>query len=336
MSKRASVAVCGAGYWGKNLVRHFRELGALKGLCDRRPELLSSFSSLYPDVRVTSSYDEILNDSSIDAVAVAVPSPSHYEFAKKALEAGKHVFVEKPIALDVRHAEDLCRLAKKKRLRLMVGHLLLYHPAVRKLKEILHSGELGETYYMYTQRLNLGQVRKDENALWSLAPHDISVILELFPKPPVSVSAHGFSYIQKARGIEDVIFMDFKFKDDKAAHIHLSWLDPHKVRRMTVVGSRKMVVFDDMEHTDKLKIFDKGVDLNGANEMASSMVLRVGEVHAPYVENVEPLRAECLHFLECVEKNMKPHSDGENGLAVLRILQAASKSLKADGRTVRL
>ncbi len=339
MTKKPFLAVCGAGYWGKNLVRHFRELGVLGALCDSNPATLKNYAALYPDFKVTTSFSDILKDSSITAVAIAVPTPQHYEYAKRALLAGKHVFVEKPIALKVAHARELCRLAKKMKRRLMVGHLLLYHPAVLKLKEIIRTKELGEIYYLYTQRLNLGQIRKDENALWSLAPHDISVILELFPKKPVSVSAYGDSYIQTSKGIEDVIFMNFKFADRKAAHIHLSWLDPHKVRRITLVGSKKMVVFDDMEQTDKIKIFDKGVDVSSAkadSRLASAMVLRVGEVHAPFVDNIEPLRAECLHFIECIEKNKEPHSNGENGLAVLEILQAASKSLRSGGKSVRL
>ena len=339
MVQKPFLAVCGAGYWGKNLVKCFRELGVLKGICDKRPETLKAYSQLYPDLKITASFDEILKDDSFTAVAIAVPTPQHFEYARRALLAKKHVFVEKPIALKVAHAEELCRLAKRVKRKLMVGHLLLYHPAVRKLKEIIQTKELGEVYYLYTQRLNLGQVRKDENALWSLAPHDISVILELFPKRPVSVSAYGHSYIQASRGIEDVIFMNFKFADAKAAHIHLSWLDPHKVRRITLVGSKKMVVFDDMEQTDKIKIFDKGVDRASAKEdarLASAMVLRVGEVHVPYLENIEPLKAECLHFVECIEKGKRPHSDGENGLQVLKILHAASRSLKANGKSIRL
>ncbi len=339
MTEKPFLAVCGAGYWGKNLVRHFHELGVLKGLCDKNPETLKEYSRLYPDFKITDSFEEILGDPSFVAIAIAVPTRHHYEFAKKALLAGKHVFVEKPIALEVAHARELCSIARKKKLKLMVGHLLLYHPAVRKLKEIIHTKELGEVYYLYTQRLNLGQVRKDENALWSLAPHDVSVILELFPKKPISVSAYGYSYIQTQKGIEDVIFMNFKFADGKAAHIHLSWLDPHKVRRITLVGSKKMVVFDDMQQTDKIKIFDKGVEHSSVEEdsrLASSMVLRVGEVHVPYISNIEPLRAECLHFIECIEKNKEPRSNGKNGLEVLKILHAASRSLTLGGKNVRL
>lgn len=339
MLNKPSVAVCGAGSWGKNLVKHFHELGVLKGISDKRTEVLQALSKLYPGVFSTPSYAEILKDPSIDSVAIAVSTPEHYSFAKKALLAGKNVFVEKPIALEVRHARELCRIARRKKLKLMVGHLLLYHPAIVKLKELIQNKELGEIYYLYTQRLNLGQVRKDENAMWSLAPHDISVLLELFPKKPISVSAHGQSYIQKKRGLEDVIFMNFKFPDGKAAHIHLSWLDPHKVRRITLVGSRKMVVFDDMVQTDKLRVFDKGVDAAGkkaGSPLVSSMALRLGEMHAPYLENVEPLKVECLHFIECVEKNKEPHSNGENGLEVLKILQAATQSLKAGGKSVLL
>jgi predicted dehydrogenase len=337
MSKKVSIGLCGVGYWGKNLAKHFHELGVLGGLCDRRPEVLRGFSDVYRSVPASRSYEDLLDNPAIDAVAVAVPTPEHYAFAKKALLAGKHVFVEKPIALKVAHAEELCRLAKKQKRHLMVGHLLLYHPAVLKLKEIIQRKELGDIYYLYTQRLNLGQVRKDENAMWSLAPHDISVLLYLFGRKPVSVSARGHSYIQKSRGIEDVIFMNFLFGDGRSAHIHLSWLDPHKVRRITLVGSRKMAVFDDMEQSDKLKVFDKGVDPAQANpSLVSSFVLRVGEVNAPYLENIEPLKAECAHFIDCIAHNRTPRSSGENGVEVLRILEAASRSLKRGGKDILL
>lgn len=337
MSKKVSVGLCGVGYWGKNLAKHFHELGVLGGLCDRRPDLLKSFADVYRSVPATKSYFELLKNPAIDAIAIAVPTPEHYAFAKQALLAGKHVFVEKPIALKVAHAEELVRLAKRQKRHLMVGHLLLYHPAVMKLREIIEKKELGDIFYLYTQRLNLGQVRKDENAMWSLAPHDISVLLYLFGKKPVSVSALGHSYIQKSRGIEDVIFMNFKFADGRSAHIHLSWLDPHKVRRITLVGSRRMAVFDDMEQSDKLKIFDKGVDPAKANSsLVSSFVLRVGEVHAPYLENIEPLKAECAHFIDCIGGRATPRSSGENGVEVLRILEAASRSLKLGGKGIKL
>ena len=336
MSK-ASIALCGIGNWGKNLVKHFHELGALGGLCDRRPEVLAALSKIYKGIACTTSYEEILKNPAINAVAIAVPTPDHYSFAKKALLAGKNVFVEKPIALKISHAQELCRVARRKKLKLMVGHLLLYHPAILKLKEIIQNRELGELYYLYTQRLNLGQVRKDENAMWSLAPHDISVLLHLFSSKPVSISAHGHSYIQKSRGIEDVIFINFRFADGRSAHIHLSWLDPHKVRRITLVGSKKMVVFDDMEQIDKLRVFDKGVDHTKTNpSLISSLVLRVGGVHVPFVENIEPLKAECAHFVSCIENNTEPRSNGKNGVEVLRILEAASKSLKLGGKNVRL
>jgi predicted dehydrogenase len=339
MSKKPSIAVCGIGQWGKNLARHFHELGALTVICDRRPELLKAAAGTYRAVRMESSFDALLEDASIDAVVVAAPTPEHYLLAKKALTAGKHVFVEKPLALQVEHARELCRLAKRAKRKLMVGHLLLYHPAVLKLKEMIRSKELGELYYLYTQRLNLGSVRKDENAMWSLAPHDISVLLELFPSKPISVSATGQSYIQRTKGIEDVIFMNFAFADGKSAHIHLSWLDPHKVRRITLVGSKKMVVFDDMEQTEKLRIFDKGVDIDKStadSALASAMVLRVGDVQVPYIDNIEPLRAECAHFIDCIANDKRPRSDGENGLEVLKVLAAASRSLKSGGKSVRL
>lgn len=333
------VVVCGLGNWGKNHARHFHELGALGGICDARPEVLKQYASVYRDAVMYGSFDQALKDDAVHALVLAVPTPQHYAFARRALEAGKHVFVEKPLALSVREAEHLCRIADKKHVRLMVGHLLLYHPALLKLKEVIDAGELGDLFYLYTQRLNLGQVRKDENAMWSLAPHDISVLLHLFGPKPKSVSAHGSSYIQRARGIEDVIFMNVTYADGRSAHIHLSWLDPHKVRKITLVGSEKMVVFDDMEQVDKLRMYDKGVDVPKSmndSKLASSMILRVGEVRTLFVPNVEPLKAECHHFLECIEKGLTPRSDGWNGVAVLRILEAATRSLKSGGRNIRL
>ncbi len=334
-----SVGVCGAGYWGRNHVRQFRELGALKAVCDKRPEVLKYFSSAYPDVKACASYPDLLRDSSIRSIVLAVPTPEHYRMAKQALLAGKHVFVEKPLALKVEHARELCRLAKTKRLKLMVGHLLLYHPAVCKLKEMVENNELGDLYYLYTQRLNLGQIRKDENVLWSLAPHDISVLIELFAESPVSVSASGQCFIQKKKKIEDVVFIELRFKRNRSAYLHLSWLDPHKVRRITLVGSKKMVVFDDMETTDKIKIYDRGVDESAnitASSLVSSMVLRLGDVHIPHLQNIEPLKAECRHFLDCLQKDIEPRSNGENGLKVLEIMNAASVSLRSGGRKIRL
>lgn len=334
------IAVCGVGYWGKNLAKHFHELGVLAGFCDKRPEALRVFQNLYPDAKFSSNCETLFQDSDIDAVAIALPTPEHYSFAKAALNAGKHVFVEKPIALKVKHAEDLCRIAALRKRKLMVGHLLLYHPAVRELKQIIHKKILGDTYYLYSQRLNLGQIRRDENALWSLAPHDISVILELFGKRIRWVSARGYTYIQKKQGIEDVIFMHFEFEDGKSAHIHLSWLDPHKVRRLTLVGSRKMVVFDDMETVDKVKLYDKGVDLPDGTPKDSAYIrsipVRTGEVRTIPVDNIEPLKAECAHFADCVHYGREPYSNGWSGLAVLRLLDLATRSLKSAGKKIRV
>lgn len=338
MTSRPLIAVCGAGFWGKNHIKHFRNLGVLEAICDARHEALESFRKTDPTIRTTRRFEDILKDDKINGVVIALPTPLHYEFAKKALLAHKHVFVEKPITLKLRHAEDLCRIAVQVKKRLMVGHLLLYHPAVAMLKELVKSKELGEVYYLYAQRLNLGQVRKDENALWSLAPHDISVILELFGKPKF-VQAQGSSYIQRHKGIEDVIFMHFRFQDGRTAHLHLSWLDPHKVRRITLVGSKKMVVFDDMEPANKIKIYDRGVDhkkSSDADPLTSSMALRFGEINMPIIETVEPLLRECQHFLNCVKKDSQPHSDGHNGLEVIRIMQAATLSIGRGGRSVRL
>ena len=252
-----NVAVVGAGYWGKNLVRNFATAKrcSLKYICDLDEKILASQKKNFPAVQTALRLEDVLG-SDVEAVVIAVDVPRHFEVAKKCLDAGKHVYVEKPLTLKVFESNILVELAEKKNLKLMVGHLLEYHPAVNYIKELINSGELGQPYYMYTQRVNLGIIRQNENAWWSLAPHDISVICYQLGSKPVSVSAWGQSYLQK--GIEDVVFASVKFEDGKMANIHCSWLDPHKIRKMTVVGSEKMVTFDDMEASEKIRIWDKG------------------------------------------------------------------------------
>ncbi|MGI9265292.1 MAG: Gfo/Idh/MocA family protein, partial [Gammaproteobacteria bacterium] len=256
------VAVVGAGGWGKNLVRNYFEIPDvnLRYVCDLNPDILQRVDQQYPGVRTTSSYDDLLRDPALDAVVIATTAPTHYSLSKAALLAGKDVYVEKPFVLEVEEAVELNMLADKHDRVLMVGHLLEYHPVVNKLKQMIEGGELGDIHYLYSQRLNLGTVREDENALWNFAPHDISSILYLLGKEPVDVAARGQSYLRN--GVEDVVFLTLNFADNSMANVQVSWLDPHKVRKLTVVGSSKMAVFDDLEASEKLKVYDKGAQFN--------------------------------------------------------------------------
>jgi predicted dehydrogenase len=330
------VAVVGTGAWGKNPVRNFSQIpGAeLACCCDSDEGKRKAIAQSYPGVATTANFDDILADASIGAVIIASSAVAHHPLAKSALEAGKHVYVEKPLALSAAHAEELVSLAEAKKLKLMVGHLLLYHPAVTYLKQLVDSGELGDVFYVYSQRVNLGKIRQDENALWSFAPHDISVILYLLDRLPESVSARGESYLQQ--GVEDVVFVNMKFPDRKMAQLQVSWLDPHKVRKITIVGSKKMVVFDDTESVEKLKIFDKGVSGVSYESYGDSLTIRFGDIKIPHVSMTEPLRAECKHFIDCILEDRQPLTDGADGVRVVRILEAAQKSMENEGAPVRL
>jgi len=331
-----NIGIVGAGYWGKNLIRTFDSIDTarLKYIADSRGDTLDRYAS-YSDVVRTPDYRDILEDDDVDAVVVSTPPVTHYVIAKEALDAGKHVLVEKPMTLDVGHARELVDIAEDRGLKLMVGHLLLYHPCVVTLKEKIDGGEIGDIYYMYSQRLNLGKVRSDENALQSFAPHDISVAMYLIGTTPVSVGAYGRSYLQE--DIEDVVFLNLLFPGGKTAHVHVSWLDPHKVRRTTVVGSRKMIVFDDMEPHEKIRVYDKGVDVSDDyGSYGEYLTLREGDIFIPAVKVSEPLRCECEHFVECIEHDRTPRSDGRNGLEVTRVLDAAQRSLKKGGVPIEL
>lgn len=322
------LGVMGAGDWGKNLIRNFHELPDcyLKKCSDLDKKRLDYIKTVYPNIQLTAKPEEIISDKEIEAVVICSSAISHYSLAKASLNAGKHVFVEKPMTLKSGEAEELVKISHDKKLILMVGHLLIYHPAVEKLKLLIDSGEIGEIYYLYSQRVNLGKVRSDENALWSFAPHDISVILYLLCKEPVKITASGQAYLQK--NIHDVVFVNMEFPDKKMAHIHLSWLDPHKIRRLTVVGSKKMVVFDDMEPIDKIKIYDRGVDKNLNYETyAEYLTLRLGEITIPTLKLTEPLKNECKHFLDCIKNKRNPLTDGTDGLRVVRVLESAQRSL---------
>ncbi len=336
MAETVGIAVLGTGDWGANLVRNFANLpGArLVAVHDSDPQRLKK-AAAHPGVRALASLDEVLAAPDVQGAVVAASAASHHALAKALLEAGKDVFVEKPLALRVEDAEELVRLARRQGRLLMVGHLLLYHPAVRYLKTLVERGELGDLRYIYSQRVNLGKVRRDENALWSFAPHDLSVILHLLGTAPVDVVARGSAFLQA--GVEDVVFLDLRFPDGRLAHVHVSWLDPHKLRKFTVVGSRKMAVFDDMEASEKIKLYDKGVDRVGeVVSYGDALTVRSGDILIPRISLQEPLRLECQHFVDCVRERRTPLTDGSGGLEVVRVLAAAQESLAQGGTPVSL
>jgi len=332
----ATLACIGVGGWGKNLVRTFHSLPdcQLLYLCDLNPERLEEIGRSYPEIQRTTSFEQVLKDKQVQGVAIATTASEHYHLAKEALLAKKHVYIEKPMTLKASDAEELVALAKNSKCKLMVGHLLIYHPAIVRLKQLIEQGELGEIYYLYSQRVNLGVIREDENALWSFAPHDLSVILYLLESFPTSVSVRGKAYLRE--GIEDVVFVNLTFSKERMAQLHLSWLDPHKIRMITVVGSKKMAVFDDMESSEKLKVYDKGIYRPFFATYGESLSLRFGDITIPHLEMVEPLTLECRHFIDCIQTNREPKTDGRQGLEVVRILEAAQASLEKEGASLKL
>jgi len=318
-----SVALVGLGYWGPNLARNFDDLAELRWLCDASPDALERYGARYPQARTTTDLDEVLSDPELDAVVVATPAITHYELSKRALEAGKHVLVEKPPAMTGADAEDLLATAEASGRVLMPGYLLLYHPAVQKVKQVVASGELGDVFCVYSNRQNLGKIRTDENALWSLGIHDLSVVLYLLDEEPSEAWAHGNSFLTP--GIEDVVFCYLRFPSGKIAHMHLSWLDPHKMRRITVVGREKMVVFDDMELERKVTIYEKGPWQ--PTETYGEWQTRTGDIFSPKVPSDEPLRVECRHFLDLVRGEGDPLRAARDGLAVVRVCEQLQASL---------
>ena len=333
------IGLIGCGAWGKNLLRNFANLPGCVLLlcCDENPKQIEKLCPNYPGVKFTKNPKEIIENPNLDAVVISTPPASHFELSRAAILADKDVFVEKPLVLEVKEGEELVNLAEEKKKILMVGHIMEYHAATLKLKDYIDRGELGKILYLYSTRVNLGKVRDIENALWSFAPHDVSMILFLLESEPVSVTATGECYLQKDKGIEDVAFMTIHFADGVMAHIHVSWLDPHKDRKLTVVGSKKMAVFDDTQSTEKIWIYDKGVDTRlDYNTYGEYLSLRFGDILIPKIETTEPLRSECQHFIQCVEKRKTPRSDGRDGLRVLKILDAGQRSLKMGGSPVEI
>ncbi|MBN3038336.1 MAG: Gfo/Idh/MocA family oxidoreductase [Candidatus Omnitrophica bacterium] len=333
-----TLAHVGAGAWGQNHIRTFSSLKDchLKICCDKRKEALDKISTVYGHrFELTSDFEDILKDKDVQAVVIASPAGFHVQMAMEALSAGKHVFVEKPLALNLREGKKVVDFARKNKKILMVGHLLLYHPAVLMLKEYIQKGELGDVFYLYSTRVNLGRIREEENALWSLTSHDISVTLFLLADVPIEVTTKGESYLRK--GIEDVVFATLKFKNDVLAQIHASWLDPHKMRKFTIVGSKKMAVFDDMQASEKIRLYDKGVERKtDYHTYAEYLALRNGDINIPRVDMKEPLQVECQHFLDCINKGEQPVSDGHNSLKVLAVLEAAQASLDKGGLPVKI
>jgi predicted dehydrogenase len=334
MSDPVRVGVVGLGYWGPNLARNFDGLpGAeLRWICDASEEARARWTPQFPRTRVAAQLEELLADDSLDAVVIATHVPSHAELALQVVEAGKHCFVEKPLAQTAADAEEVVAAAERSGRLLMVGHLLEYHPGIERLKEIADSGELGEIRYLYSQRVNLGKLRPDENALWSLGAHDVSVVLRLAGEEPSEMHAFGESYMRP--GVEDVVFCYLRFPSGLAAHMHLSWLDPHKERRFTVVGSKRMATFDDMALERKLTVYDKGFDEDF--ESYGEYIARSGDIWSPRVSNDEPLRLECRHFLERVRDGRPPRSDGESGVRVVRVLETLQRSLEESSRAARV
>ena len=333
---RLDLGVVGLGYWGPNLLKSLSRIPQvrLKYAHDIDKDKWTKLASLYRETHFAENFELLISDEDLDAVVIASPAPTHAALAQQALLVNKDVFVEKPLALSTADAEQLVKLAADRNRVLMVGHLLEYHPAVTRLKEIIDSGELGEIFYAYTQRLNLGIIRRSENALWSLGPHDLSIILRLLDREPVEVQASGQGYLDEA--VEDVVFGTLRFTGNRIAHLHMSWFDPQKERKITIVGSEKMAVFDDTSTEGKLKIYDKGVRKPEHKSYDGYGNLRSGGMVSPDLPNVEPLKLECEHFVECLMERKRPISDGYSGLRVVRVLDALQRSMDAGGRPIVL
>lgn len=343
MSKPITIGVIGCGYWGPNLIRNFaeNESANLSWICDADSKRIASVNRRYPAARSATDYKEMLNDSSLDAVVIATPVGTHYQFVKDALNAGKHVLVEKPFTANVRDAEELIELADKNKLNVMVDHTFVYTGALRKIKEIVKSGELGELLYFDSVRINLGLFQRDINVVWDLAPHDLSMMDYIIERQPVSVNAMGSCHIEK--GIENIAYVMLKFEDEFMASFHFNWLAPVKIRRTLIAGDKKMIVYDDIEPTEKLRIYDKGVtktqieNETDREEAYQTLVsYRTGDVWSPKIDGTEALKYVAQEFLQSIKEERKPLTDGEAGLRVVRLLEAAQTSIKNGGQTVKV
>ena len=335
------VGIVGCGYWGPNLIRDFSEIDDVQiaALCDSNLGRLSQISKRYPGAKSNTSYDEILKIKDIDAIVIATPANTHYRLVKQALLHDKHVLVEKPITYDVAEAEELIDLSKKHKKTLMVGHTFEFNPAVIRIKQLIDSGDLGKVYYITSRRLNLGKIREDINALWNLAPHDISILNFITGSMPLSVRAWGGSFLKHSH--EDLAFINLFYPDNVIANVHVSWLDPLKVRDTVIVGSRKMVLYDDVDSEARIKIYDKGADRleneNPGDGFGQFQIkIRAGDLLIPKIDMTEPLKQECRHFVDCALNNKTPKTDGQNGLRVVKVLKAADESLKNGGKEISI
>jgi predicted dehydrogenase len=330
MSEPVRIGLIGYGYWGPNLARNFHQMAQteLIGVADADPKRLDEPARYY-GTGTTADYNDLLGDPTIEAIAVATPARTHFEVACAALQAGKHVFVEKPLAMSSAEARQLIALAEQKQRTLMVGHTFEHNPAVWKIRELVEQRAIGDVYYVYSNRVNLGRVQRDINVLWSIAPHDISILLYVLGAMPLSVSAQGATYLSE--NVEDVVFLTLTFPNKVLAHVHASWLDPLKVRQMTFVGSDKMIVYNDVDAEAPLRIYDKGVYKRGSDYGEFQLKVHSGDIHIPKIDMSEPLRNECVHFVQCIREGKRPRTDGENGLRVIRVLEAAQASLAKGG-----
>ncbi|NGO39264.1 Gfo/Idh/MocA family oxidoreductase [Limisphaera ngatamarikiensis] len=338
MAKPLTVGVVGCGYWGPNLIRNFRQLPGcrLKMVCDVNPDRLAHMQRLYPELQVTQNYEDLVHDPELDAIAIATPVRFHHRMARASLATGKHTFIEKPMAASVAECEELIQLAEDRGLTLMVGHTFLFSPAVRKIKEIISRGDIGPLHYIAARRLNLGLFQKDINVTWDLAPHDLSIILYIMESLPRVVSCWGNAHITP--GIEDVTSLHLTFDHNRIAMVHSSWLDPKKVREMTFVGTRRMIVYDDVALHEKIKIYDARVEVPPHYDTFAEFQYsyHYGDMYVPYVKQEEPLKLECQHFLDCIRTGQKPLTSGREGLEVVRILELASQSLRKGGVPVEV
>ena len=336
--KQINIGVVGCGYWGPNLIRNFRSVPEchVKLACDRDQKRLAYVKQLYPEINTTTDYEVLINDTEIDAICIATPVWTHFELAKKSLEAGKHTFVEKPMASNVSQCRELVELADRNMLILMTGHTFIYSAPIRKIKEIVACGDIGKLLYISSQRMNLGLFQKDINTAWDLAPHDISIILYIMETQVASVNCQGEAHINP--GIEDVTNMSLMFTNKGFATIQNSWLDPNKVRRMTFVGSKRMILYDDNEPLEKIKIYDKRVEVPPHYDTFAEFhyAYHYGDMYAPYLKQIEPLKVQCEHFLDCINTGTEPISSGWDGLHVVEVLEAASESLKRGGAKVEI
>jgi len=338
MSDSLSIGIIGCGYWGPKLARNFimSENWNLKYVCDLDMEPLKAIKKQYPTVNITSDYEKLFHDPDLDAIAIATPVNTHFNLARKSLEAGKHAWVEKPLTATSREGEELVELADRKNLLLHVDHTFIYTPAVRKIKALFESGELGELFYFDSVRVNLGLFQHDINVIWDLAPHDISILQYVVGKQPKSVNATGKCNIDSnGKKLENIAYITVTFDDDSIAHFHVNWLSPVKVRQILMGCSKKMLIFNDMESAEKIKIYDTGVDINSEDDIYNALIqYRTGDMYSPKVENRQALMLECQHFYECIIRNVPTDTSGQDGLYVVRLLEAADKSMRKNSPVV--